>query len=717
MRTTKLKTFSKYKCDDKLNIYGSNPISKKGLNSNSTKSKRNNMKDKNLTQNKYKTSEAPKSLNYMLKTYMKDIEKLKKKDSFHKVNKEEPMIDMNDYNNKKEVIEKIFESYEPFFENDDCVDPSFFLRIFPKDKNEKNKSIKNEENKEDYNMRLSGEEEFKKKQKEKEKKRKEEIANRTKNANAKKIQRNYRKYKREIERLNKIEFKTKESQTKKIQKNYRNHKERKRLKKIKEKTQLANAKKIQNNFRSYKERKRLEKIESKRKESNAKKIQNNFRNYKQKKDREEKVKKIQNKYRSYDKKKKTPKFKNEFFGGWDENEKNLMFLYADKLNNEEVEEIVSKVYSKEKMDIQITKYSIDQLYNKHIIYNNKIKFNEVKKNKSEIAQNIFSVMNGNDPLDKFKSFNESDIFSSYNPFGVDRISKKDSFKSYNSNNHKLRYLEEEEKEEVKVFDPKKEESISNTSQINNSQKKPTGIKINNNKTPYGNDKSNNGFPNDNNNNGFPNNNNGFPNDNNNNGFPSNNINDAFPNDNNNNRFPSNNINDGFPNDNNNNGFPNNNINDRFPNNNINDEFPNDNNRFLDNNTNNRFPNDNINNEKDSSEDYPAERSSKSSHSKKNNNNIQSSTLYKNNNNQKEVIKNNKSNVEDDFPITNNSNLKSSGQRIYNNNNPETPSHSGNNFKETPGVKFSQNSNKFKESQNSEKQYEQFDVRKIESDII
>ena len=75
MRTTKLKTFSKYKCDDKLNIYGSNPISKKGLNSNSTKSKRNNMKDKNLTQNKYKTSEAHKSLNYMLKTYMKDIEK------------------------------------------------------------------------------------------------------------------------------------------------------------------------------------------------------------------------------------------------------------------------------------------------------------------------------------------------------------------------------------------------------------------------------------------------------------------------------------------------------------------------------------------------------------------------------------------------------------------------------------------------------------------
>jgi hypothetical protein len=192
MRTTKLKTFSKYKCDDKLNIYGSNPISKKGLNSNSTKSKRNNMKDKNLTQNKYKTSEPPKSLNYMLKSYMKDIEKLKKKDSFHKVNKEEPMIDMNDYNNKKEVIEQIFESYEPFLENDDCVDPSFFLRIFPKDKNEKNKSIKNEENKEDYNMRLSGEEEFRKKQKEKEKKRKEEIANRIKNSNAKKIQRNYR---------------------------------------------------------------------------------------------------------------------------------------------------------------------------------------------------------------------------------------------------------------------------------------------------------------------------------------------------------------------------------------------------------------------------------------------------------------------------------------------------------------------------------------------
>ena len=61
--------------------------------------------------------------------------------------KEDLMINPEDFMYKKKEVQKLFESFKPFFEDDDFTNPSFIINKFPE---------KNEKTKKDYDMRLNG---------------------------------------------------------------------------------------------------------------------------------------------------------------------------------------------------------------------------------------------------------------------------------------------------------------------------------------------------------------------------------------------------------------------------------------------------------------------------------------------------------------------------------------------------------------------------------
>ena len=92
----------------------------------------------------------------MLKNYMKDIEKMKKTNNLNYQNEEDLMINTEDFMYKKKEVQKLFESFEPFFEDDDFTNPSFIINKFPEDENNNNQKLKNEKTKKDYDMRLNG---------------------------------------------------------------------------------------------------------------------------------------------------------------------------------------------------------------------------------------------------------------------------------------------------------------------------------------------------------------------------------------------------------------------------------------------------------------------------------------------------------------------------------------------------------------------------------
>ena len=112
---------------------------------------------------------------------------------------------------------------------------------------------------------------------------------------------------------------------------------------------------------------------------------------------EDKVLKIQKKYKKYQQEKNKPQFKNKIYSGWDQNEKNLIFIYADDVYNNEVQSLDVKIYSREKMNITIKKYTIEEMNENHIIKDNKLSFLEAENNGEKIANKIFLVMNGLDP--------------------------------------------------------------------------------------------------------------------------------------------------------------------------------------------------------------------------------------------------------------------------------------------------------------------------------
>ena len=66
------------------------------------------------------------------------------------------MINPEDFMYKKKEVQKLFESFEPFFEDDDFTNPSFIINKFPEDENNDNQKLKNEKTKKDYDMRLNG---------------------------------------------------------------------------------------------------------------------------------------------------------------------------------------------------------------------------------------------------------------------------------------------------------------------------------------------------------------------------------------------------------------------------------------------------------------------------------------------------------------------------------------------------------------------------------
>ena len=77
--------------------------------------------------------------------------------------------------------------------------------------------------------------------------------------------------------------------------------------------------------------------------------------------------------------------------------KNLIFIYAHDVYNNEVQSLDVKIYSREKMNITIKKYTIEEMNENHIIEDNKLSLFEAENNGEKIANNIFLVMNGLDP--------------------------------------------------------------------------------------------------------------------------------------------------------------------------------------------------------------------------------------------------------------------------------------------------------------------------------
>ena len=157
MKPSKSKYTPKYKCDKKLKIYEPNSTSMKGFyNTNLKQAKKLYVNNKWKAPGKYKIQKPQSNLNNMLNTYMKDVETMKKKDSF-KNQKEEDMINQEDLIYKKQEVQKLFESFEPFFEYDDFTDPSIILDSIPDDQNDEDQKLKNSKTENDYMMRLNGE--------------------------------------------------------------------------------------------------------------------------------------------------------------------------------------------------------------------------------------------------------------------------------------------------------------------------------------------------------------------------------------------------------------------------------------------------------------------------------------------------------------------------------------------------------------------------------
>ena len=143
MKTSKTKYTPKYKSDKKLNIYEPNSSSMKGFyNTNLNKAKKLYVSNSWKAPGKYKTSNPQKNLNGMLKNYMKDIEKMKKTNNLNYQNEEDLMINPEDFMYKKKEVQKLFESFEPFFEDDDFTNPSFIINKFPEDENNNNQKLK-----------------------------------------------------------------------------------------------------------------------------------------------------------------------------------------------------------------------------------------------------------------------------------------------------------------------------------------------------------------------------------------------------------------------------------------------------------------------------------------------------------------------------------------------------------------------------------------------
>ncbi len=158
MKPSKSKYTPKYKCDKKLKIYESNSTSLKGLyNSNLKQAKKLYVNNKWKAPGKYKIQKPQSNLNNMLSTYMKDVETMKKKDTFKNQNEEDLMINQEDLMYKKQEVKKLFESFEPFFEDDDFTDPSIILYSIPDDQDDENQQLKNSKTEKDYMMRLRGE--------------------------------------------------------------------------------------------------------------------------------------------------------------------------------------------------------------------------------------------------------------------------------------------------------------------------------------------------------------------------------------------------------------------------------------------------------------------------------------------------------------------------------------------------------------------------------
>ena len=115
MKPSKSKYTPKYKCDSKLKIYDPNSTSLKGLyNTNLKKAKKLYVNNKWKAPGKYKIQKPQSNLNNMLNTYMKDVETMKKKDTFKNQNEEDFIINQEDLMYKKQEVQKLFESFEPF---------------------------------------------------------------------------------------------------------------------------------------------------------------------------------------------------------------------------------------------------------------------------------------------------------------------------------------------------------------------------------------------------------------------------------------------------------------------------------------------------------------------------------------------------------------------------------------------------------------------------
>ena len=705
MKPSKSKYTPKYKCDKKLKIYEPNSTSMKGFyNTNLKQAKKLYVNNKWKAPGKYKTQKPQANLNNMLNTYMKDVETMKKKDSF-KNQKEEDMINQEDLIYKKQEVQKLFESFEPFFEYDDFTDPSIVLDSIPDDQNDEDQKLKNSKTENDYMMRLNGEyeneNENEENKNENEENKNENEENKNENEENKNNEEKVDNFKEKVivdnidqndnqeennnlrgRKKDEIKYKEKEEidikpgevpindqqtnvQVVEDEEDY--EKEFNESGALDKKSQSKS--KVEGNMN---DEEIYEEIEEKvLGNTDINKIDNlNPKNenedkeedyYSKFKEDEEKIKRIQNKYRRFKKKKNAPELKNEIFSGWDENDKNLMFIYADDVKDNEVQSLDVKVYSREKMNITTKKYFVNEMYEKHIIKNNELTLEEAKNDAKNISDNIFDVMNGKDPLDRKKQLAED-------------------------KSNELEYKEDEDKSSKNDLPDVVEENYQhiNDQSLNNQEKDknafPQSIP---NQIPYDGNIQKSIVANNNIEGSFPNNQNSFPMQNNNNEFPLQN--------NNNNEFPlQNNNNNDFPlQNNNNNEFPlqNNNNNDIPIESNKNNEFPNYENKYVD--------------------DYPIE-SSKIKEFPKNDNNNDDDFPIENNNENYFPIENNNN----DAPPSSNKNIQSSNLYGNENNNNYNQFGNSNNYVKSSSINKSKND---KQSETSEN-FEQMDVANLEDDI-
>ena len=562
MKPSKSKYTPKYKCDSKLKIYDPNSTSLKGLyNTNLKKAKKLYVNNKWKAPGKYKIQKPQSNLNNMLNTYMKDVETMKKKDTFKNQNEEDFIINQEDLMYKKQEVQKLFESFEPFFEDDDFTDPSIILNSIPDDQNDENQKLKNSKTQNDYMMRLNPEYENESENENVNEEKNQSINKSDNKSNQKEENSDMNEENNNIKgskNNNENEYEEKEEIDKKpgyennleevneeiddYQKEFNdneNHKDS-----FKESINKSNAdnniikqsltdnnNNNDNDIYTEIENKVLSKtsIQNIDLSNNLKNNNDNENDYYSKfKEHEEDITKIQKRYKRFKTKKNEPELKNKIYNGWDEYDKNLMFLYADDVKDNQVQSLDVKIYSREKMNITIQKYSVDEMFNKHIIEKQELTLDEAKDNVKNISDNIFDVMNGKDPLDRKKQLaevTESDI---------------------NQSNHE----EKEEKDVKEEKDEKNEKDVKDVSVNDDKSDFPIPINASLNKNNNNDDAFPQGIPNSipydggiqqsivaNNNveNSFPMNQNSFPRNNNYNedDFPIYNNNDALPPSNNN----------------------------------------------------------------------------------------------------------------------------------------------------------------------------------------